>query len=117
MRQCEEVARIAYEAFARELKKGKSSGQAMKDAFEAGAPRVFITYERARRLISVRHKTGQFPCRYKHMINVLETLYQWWLANPKGKNAANGCGSAEEWMSRRCGRWDLAYLVILSTNI
>lgn len=70
----------------------------MKDAFEAGAPRVFITYERARRLISDRHKTGQYPCRHKHMINILEMLYQWWLANPKGKERG-------KWM-RLCRRMD-----------
>ena len=82
MRQCNYIAEIEYKAYIEELKKGKKVGQAIEDAWEKGALKVFMPYERLRRHIAHRHKHGKYEYgSNKHLTAFLEEIYKWWLAN------------------------------------
>lgn len=85
MKRCEDIAEVQYQALVNELRKGKSVQQAMIDAYNSGAPRVFMSYELVRRHLSVRYHTGKWDVnnKRKHLIRMLDVLYEWWIERTK----------------------------------
>lgn len=57
MRRRKYIGEQEYNAYIEELKKGKKIYEAIRDAWEKGAPQVFMEYDMLRRHISSRHNT------------------------------------------------------------
>ena len=84
MIQCKEISELEYKEYLEELKKGKSIGQAIEDAWKKGAPEVFVAFHMLRTQISLRHRTGRYKYdKHKDMCNLLDVIYEWWLKNHK----------------------------------
>lgn len=83
MRFSRYIAELEYNAYIKELKKGKKTDEALRDAYEKGAPEVFMEYEMLRRHISSRHKHGDYSysVKRKTLRKFLDVIYEWWLVN------------------------------------
>lgn len=82
MRRRKYIAELEYNAYIEELKKGKNSYEAVRDAWEKGAPQAFMEYEMLRRHISSRHKHGDYCyVERKALRDFLDVIYEWWLTH------------------------------------
>ena len=80
MRRRKYIAELEYNAYIEELKKGKKGYEAVRDAWEKGAPKAFMEYEMLRRYISSRYKHGDYySVRHKALREFLDVIYEWWL--------------------------------------
>lgn len=82
MRRSRYIEELEYNAYIEELKKGKNSYEAVRDAWEKGAPQAFMEYEMLRRHISSRYKHGDYySVERKALRKFLDVIYEWWLTH------------------------------------
>lgn len=82
MRRSRYIAELEYNAYIKELKKGKKVDEAIRDAWEKGAPQAFIEYESLWRHIASRHNHGDYyHIKHKDLRKFLDVIYEWWLTH------------------------------------
>ena len=82
MKRSRYIGELEYKAYLKELREGKKSYEAVRDAWEKGAPKAFMEYEMLRRHISSRHKHGDYySVEHKALRDFLDVIYEWWLTH------------------------------------